>query len=35
MTMRFHDRPEWIDILKASEVARRILAGPSAIEDAQ
>jgi hypothetical protein len=35
MTMRFHDRHEWIDYLKASEVARRILADPSAIADAQ
>jgi hypothetical protein len=35
MTIRFHDRHEWIDFLKASEVARRILADPSMIADAQ
>jgi len=35
MTIRFHDRHEWIDFLKASEVARRILADPSSIADAQ
>ena len=35
MTMRFHDRHEWIDFLKASEVARRIVADPSTIADAQ
>jgi hypothetical protein len=35
MTIRFHDRHEWIDFLKASEVARRILADPSTIADAQ
>ena len=33
--MRFHDRHEWIDYLKASEVARRIVADPSMIVDAQ
>jgi hypothetical protein len=35
MTIRFHDRHEWLDFLKASEVARRILADPSTIADAQ
>ena len=35
MTIRFHDRHEWIDFLKASEVARRILADPSMIADAR
>jgi len=35
MTMRFHDRHEWIDFLKASEVARRILADPAMIADAR
>ena len=35
MTMHFHDRHEWIDFLKASEVARRILADPSMIADAE
>jgi hypothetical protein len=35
MTMGFHDRHEWIDFLKASEVARRILADPSSIADAR
>ena len=35
MTIRFHDRHEWIDFLKASEVARRILADPSAIAEAR
>jgi hypothetical protein len=35
MTMRFHDRHEWIDYLKAREVARRIVADPSMIEDAR
>src|SRR5260221_522540 len=34
MTIRFHDRHEWIDYLKANEVARRIVADPSTIEDA-
>jgi hypothetical protein len=29
MTMRFHDRHEWVDYLKACEVARRIVADPS------
>jgi len=33
--MRFHDRHEWIDYLKACEVARRIVADPSMIGDAQ
>ena len=33
--MRFHDRHEWIDYLKACEVARRIMADPSMIHDAQ
>jgi hypothetical protein len=35
MAMRFHDRHEWIDFLKASEVARRIVADPSMIDDAR
>ena len=35
MTIRFHDRHEWIDFLKASEVARRLLADPSMIADAR
>jgi len=35
MTIRFHDRHERIDYLKASEVARRIVADPSMIEDAK
>jgi hypothetical protein len=35
MTIRFHDRHEWIDFLKANEVARRILADPSMIADAR
>jgi hypothetical protein len=33
--MCFHDRHEWIDFLKASEVARRILADTSMIADAK
>ena len=33
--MRFHDRHEWIDYLKASEVARRLVADPSNIADAR
>ena len=33
--MRFHDRHEWIDYLKACEVARRLVADPSMIADAQ
>ena len=35
MAMRFHDRHEWIDYLKACEVARRLVADPSMIADAQ
>ena len=35
MTIRFHDRHEWIDFLKATEVARRIVADPSMIDDAR
>jgi hypothetical protein len=35
MAMRFHDRHEWIDYLKAREVARRIVADPSIIKDAR
>jgi len=35
MTIRFHDRHERIDYLKASEVARRIVADPSMIDDAK
>jgi hypothetical protein len=33
--MRFHDRHEWIDYLKACEMARRIVAEPSMIDDAR
>jgi hypothetical protein len=33
--MRFHDRHEWIDYLKAREMARRIVADPSMIVNAQ
>ena len=33
--MRFHDRHEWIDFLKASEVARRLVADSTMIADAQ
>ena len=33
--MRFHDRHEWIDYLKACEMARRIVADPSMIADAK
>ena len=35
MATRFHDRHEWIDFLKAQEVARRIVADPSMIDDAR
>ena len=35
MATRFHDRHEWIDFLKAQEVARRIVADPSMIAEAQ
>jgi hypothetical protein len=35
MPKRFHDRHEWIDHLKACEMARRLLADPSMIADAQ
>jgi hypothetical protein len=35
MAMRFHDRHEWIDYLKACEVARRLVADPSTIDDAR
>jgi len=35
MAMRFHDRHEWVDYLKACEVARRLVADPSMIEDAR
>ena len=35
MATRFHDRHEWIDLLKAQEVARRIVADPSLIMDAR
>jgi hypothetical protein len=35
MATRFHDRHEWIDFLKAQEVARRIVADPSMIDDAK
>lgn len=33
--MRFHDRHEWIAFLKVQEIARRIVADPSMIEDAR
>ena len=33
--MQFHDRHEWIDYLKAREVARRLLADPGMISDAK
>jgi len=35
MATRFHDRHEWIDYLKACEVARRLVADPSTIDDAR
>jgi hypothetical protein len=35
MARRFHDWHEWIDFLKACEVARRIVADPSMVADAQ
>jgi hypothetical protein len=35
MARRFHDRHEWIDTLKAREIARRIVADPSLIADAR
>ena len=35
MATRFHDRHEWVDFLKAQEVARRIVADPSTIDDAR
>src|ERR1700685_765696 len=35
MAMRFHDRHEWIDYLKACEMARRLVADPSMIADAR
>jgi hypothetical protein len=35
MATRFHDRHEWIDFLKAQEVARRIVADPSMIAEAR
>ena len=35
MAMRFYDRHEWIDYLKACEVARRLVADPSMIADAK
>jgi hypothetical protein len=35
MATRFHDRHEWIDFLKAQEVARRIVADPSMVADAR
>jgi hypothetical protein len=35
MATRFHDLHEWIDFLKAQEVARRIVADPSMIADAR
>lgn len=35
MAMRFYDRHEWIDYLKACEVARRLVADPSMVADAR
>ena len=35
MATRFHDRHEWIDFLKAQQLARRIVADPSMIDDAK
>ncbi len=35
MARRFHDRHEWIDFLKACEMARRLVADPSMVADAQ
>jgi hypothetical protein len=35
MAMRFHDRHEWIDYLKACEMARRLVADPSMIDAAR
>ena len=35
MAGRFHDRHEWIDFLKACEMARRLVADPSMVADAQ
>jgi hypothetical protein len=35
MAQRFHDRHEWIDFLKVQEIARRIAADPSLIDDAR
>lgn len=35
MATRYDDRHEWIDYLKAQEVARRIVAEPSMIDDAR
>ena len=35
MAMHFHDRHEHIDYLKACEVARRLVADPSTIDDAR
>lgn len=35
MARHFHDRHEWVDFLKACEVARRLVADPSMIADAQ
>jgi hypothetical protein len=35
MARHFHDRHEWITYLKACEVARRLVADPSMIVDAQ
>jgi hypothetical protein len=35
MTRRFHDRHEWVDFLKAREVARRVVADPAMIVDAR
>ena len=33
--MKFHDRYEWIDYLKAQKTAQRIVADPSMIDDAK
>ncbi|HVC59268.1 MAG TPA: hypothetical protein VND19_02745 [Acetobacteraceae bacterium] len=35
MAKHFHDRHEWIDYLKACEVARRLVADPSMVADAR
>ena len=35
MARKFHDRHEWVDYLKACEMAHRIVADPSMIEGAR